>query len=372
MNIYQKSKIMNKHTYCIIMAGGLGTRFWPISRSAYPKQFIDILGTGETLIQMAYHRFAQLVPDENILVVTNERYQHLVQEQLPDLYNNQILLEPARRNTAPCLAYAAYKIHALDPQADIIVTPADHIITRENVFLNTIQEALDAIHENDWILTLGIKPTRPETEYGYIQFNDNNTGHQNKNIHKVKTFSEKPDLEMAQKFLESGDFLWNSGIFIASLQTWLQAFEKYLPDIYNTFSAGEGKYNTKNEVSFIRSVYTVSKNISIDYGIMEKADNTYVYASSFGWSDLGTWDALYNSLQKDENHNSIVGKQVKIYDSKNCLVNVPDSKLTVIQGLEDYIVAEDKDALMICRRKDESMIRRFINDIRLEQGDKYL
>lgn len=363
---------MNKNTYCVIMAGGLGTRFWPVSRSGYPKQFIDILGTGETLIQQTYDRFAQLVPEENILVVTNERYKHLVQRQLPDLYNSQILLEPARRNTAPCLAYACYKINDINPEANIIVAPSDHIITKENNFLNTIQEALDATEHNDWILTLGIKPSRPETEYGYIQYDDSKRDEKNKDIFKVKTFSEKPSEEMAAVFLESGDFLWNSGIFVGSLNTWLNAFKKHLPDVYGTFNSGAGKYNTSNETSFVRSAYTVCKNISIDYGIMEKADNTYVYESTFGWSDLGTWDALYHSLDKDKQGNSLVGKRIKAYDTENCLVNMPDKKLVILQGLKNYIVAEDNDALLIIERDKEAMIRRVINDIKLDHGDEYL
>ncbi|MCF8331701.1 MAG: mannose-1-phosphate guanylyltransferase [Bacteroidales bacterium] len=363
---------MNKDTYCVIMAGGLGTRFWPISRSAYPKQFIDILGTGESLLQQTYERFAQLVPEENILVVTNEYYKQLVQDQLPDLYNNQILLEPARRNTAPCLAYASYKINDINPEANIIVTPSDHIITKESNFLNTIQEALDSSEKTDWILTLGIKPSRPETEYGYIQYDDSKSVKINNNIYKVRTFSEKPDEEMAEKFLESGDFLWNSGIFVASLNTWLNAYKKFLPDVYTTFNAGIGKYNTSSEVSFVRSAYTVCKNISIDYGIMEKADNTYVYISSFGWSDLGTWDALYNSRKTDNNGNSLVGNKIRVYDTENCIVNMPDDKLVVLQGLKDYIIAEDHNAIMICKREKESMIRRFINDIKLEEGSDYL
>ncbi|MFO8055114.1 MAG: mannose-1-phosphate guanylyltransferase [Bacteroidales bacterium] len=363
---------MNDNTYCIIMAGGLGTRFWPISRSDYPKQFIDILGTGETLVQQTYERFAQLVPEENILLVTNEKYKHLVEKQLPDLYSSQLLLEPARRNTAPCLAYACHKIKEINPGANIVVTPSDHIITKESNFLNTIQESLDISSENDWILTLGLNPVRPETDYGYIQFDEENNFSNNKNVHKVKTFTEKPDKEMADKFIESGDFLWNAGIFIASLDTWLTALRKHLPDVYNTFNAGAGKYNTANETSFVRSAYTVCKNISIDYGIMEKADNTFVYVSSFGWSDLGNWDALYNSLEKDEAKNSILGKKVKIYDSTECLVNMHEDKLVILQGLNGYIVAEDNNALLVCKREQESAIRKIINDIRIKYGEQYL
>ncbi len=363
---------MNKDTYCVIMAGGLGSRFWPVSRADYPKQFIDILGTGETLLQITYERFLQLVPEENILVVTNERYRTLVEQQLPDLYGSQILAEPSRRNTAPCLAYACHKIKEINPGAQVVVAPSDHIITNENEFFATMQEALDASSDNPWILTLGIKPARPETEYGYIQYDEVKGSTPRKNIIKVKTFTEKPDQEMAAQFIESGDFLWNSGIFVGALKTWLDAFEKYLPEVNSTFRAGAGKYNTPAEPSFIRSAYTVCKNISIDYGIMEKADNTYVYICSFGWSDLGTWDALYSSIPKDHNHSIVQGNRVKMYNSKGCLVKVPDDKLTILHGLEDFIVAEDNNTLLICKRSEEEMIRKFINDLRVDYGERYL
>lgn len=363
---------MNQNTYCVIMAGGLGTGFWPVSRSDYPKQFIDILGTGETLLQQTFHRFNQLVPQENILIVTNERYKNLVEEQLPEIHHSQLLLEPSRRNTAPCLAYAGYKINDINPNANIIVAPSDHIITKEQNFLNTIQEALEVTAEHQWILTLGLSPLRAETEYGYIQYVDQEPLTDNERIYKVRTFTEKPDKDMAEKFIESGDFLWNSGIFVASLNTWLEALKKYLPDMYNTFNNGIGRYNTSDEASFVRSAYTVCKNISIDYGIMEKADNTYVYSSSFGWSDLGTWDALHNSLKKDKTGNSLIGGKIKTYDTTNCIVNMPKEKLVVLQGLENFIIAEDHNALMICQREKEGMIRRFINDIKLDNGKQYI
>lgn len=361
-----------KDTYCVIMAGGLGSRFWPVSRADYPKQFIDILGTGETLLQITYERFLNLVPEENILVVTNERYRGLVEKQLPDLYGNQILAEPSRRNTAPCLAYACHKIKEINPGAQVVVAPSDHIITKENQFLGTIQQTLEVGRENPWILTLGIKPVRPETEYGYIQYDEMKGTTSIKNIFKVKTFTEKPGREMAEQFIKSGDFLWNSGIFVAALETWLDAFQKYLPEVNNTFRAGEGKYNTSAEPSFIRSAYTVCKNISIDYGIMEKAHNTYVYISSFGWSDLGTWDALYGSIPKDKDNSIVQGKMIKMYDSSGCLVKLPDNKLAILQGMKDFIVAEDNNTLLICKRSEEEMIRKFINDLRKDYGERYL
>ena len=363
---------MHQNTYCVIMAGGLGTGFWPISRSDYPKQFIDILGTGESLLQQTYARFSQIVPEENIFVVTNEKYKQLVQDQLPNIHDNQVVPEPAKRDTAPCLAYASYKINNINPEANIIVTPSDHIITKENNFLTTIQEALDVTGNKDWILSLGIQPNWPETEYGYIQYDDVQIDTNNKNIYKVKTFSEKPDQEMARTFIESGDFLWNSGIFVANLNTWLNTFKENLPEVYSTFRSGIDKYNTPEEASFIKNAYTTCRKISIDYGIMEQADNTYVYASSFGWSDLGTWASLYNTLEKDTKGNSIEGKNVKVYDTENSLVKMPDHKLVILQGLKDYIVAEDTNTLLICKRDQEFMIRRFINDVKLDQGDQYL
>jgi len=354
------------------MAGGVGARFWPMSKTARPKQFIDILGTGETLIQQTFNRFLKVCPPENILIVTNERYKDLVIEQLPMIKESQVLCEPSRRNTAPCIAYANYKILSENPDARIVVAPSDHIIMKEDVFVEVVTEALDVVANNDWLLTLGIKPSRPDTGYGYIQYNGDAPYEKNKDIKKVKTFTEKPQLEMAKQFLESGDFLWNAGIFIWSLKSIMSAFKNYLPEVDSLFAEGEGKYNTAEESSFINDTYSVCSNISIDYGIMEKAQNVYVYAADFGWSDLGTWGSLYDIKEKDADGNAVIGNKVMTYNSKNCIVNMPKNKLVVIQGLEDYIVAEGDHSLLICRKEDEQMIRNIVNDIQIEKGEQYV
>ncbi len=354
------------------MAGGIGARFWPMSKTSHPKQFIDILGTGETLIQQTFNRFLKICPPENILIVTNNQYKDLVLEQLPMIKENQVLCEPSRRNTAPCIAYANYRILSENPDARVVVAPSDHIIIKEDVFVKVVTKALDAVSQNDWLLTLGIKPSRPDTGYGYIQYNGDQPYKNNQDIKKVKTFTEKPELEMAEQFLDSGDFLWNAGIFIWSLKSIMAAFKNHLPDVDSLFKAGMGKYNTEDEKIFIDETYSVCANISIDYGVMEKAENVYVYSADFGWSDLGTWGSLYEIREKDENQNAIIGNNVMTYGSSNCIVNVPKNKLVVIQGLEDYIVAEGENSLLICRKQDEQMIRNIVNDIRIEKGEHYI
>jgi mannose-1-phosphate guanylyltransferase len=356
--------------YCIIMAGGIGSRFWPMSRSAHPKQFLDILGTGRTLLQLTYDRFLNICPQENIYVVTNENYVGLVKKQLPELATNQVLGEPIRRNTAPCIAYAIYKIEQINAEANIVVAPSDHIITKSDAFTKAINNALDFTEEVDGLVTLGIQPDRAETGYGYIQFIEESCDI--RKICKVKTFTEKPNLDMAKFFLQSGEFLWNAGIFIWKLKTIKSAFQKYLPEIHHIFSDGSKSYNTPSENEFIKKAYALCTNISIDYGIMEKADNVHVLVSDFGWSDLGTWGSLYNHIEKDENANAIVSKKVLSYDTKDCIVNVPENKLVVMQGLEGYIVVESDNILLICKKEDEQQIRHFVNDVRIKYGDKFL
>jgi mannose-1-phosphate guanylyltransferase len=360
------------HNYCIIMAGGAGTRFWPVSRAARPKQFIDILGTGKTLIQQTYDRFMGICPPENIFVVTHELYRDLVLEQLPDLRGEQVLLEPSRRNTAPCLAYAAYKIFEKDPEASLVVAPADHIILMEDVFREKIRTALQAARENDWLITLGIKPSRPDTGYGYIQFNHETGDDRYQGLRKVKTFTEKPSFELAVTFLESGEFLWNSGIFIWSMHSIMQAFSEHLPDVGNLFEQGKGKYFTPEEPDFIKNTYALCKSISIDYGIMEKAENVYVIESDFGWSDLGTWGSLHEIRKRDENQNAITGKNVMAYNTRNCIIHMTSDKLVVLQGLDDYIVVEDEQVLLVCRKEDEQQLRQIVNDIRMQKGDRFV
>ena len=361
---------MNLNNYCVIMAGGIGSRFWPMSKTARPKQFIDILGTGETLIQQTYNRLKRICPSENIYIVTNEIYKDLIIEQLPEISAEQIICEPNMRNTAPCIAYANYKIAAKNPNANIVVAPADHLILKEDEFVRVINLALAYTENNDCLVTLGITPTRPDTGYGYIQF-DVNDDSSDSDIKKVKTFTEKPDLDLAQKFIDSGEFCWNSGMFIWSLKSIQQAFENLLPEIDEIFKEGEGVYNTDEESNFIEGAYATCKNISIDYGIMEKSKNAYVISANIGWSDLGTWGSIYTHLNHDENANAVVGENVMMYDAKNNIVNVPKEKLVVLQGLEDCIVVESDDILLVCKKQAEQKIKQFVTDIKSSKDKKF-
>ncbi|MEO1451930.1 MAG: mannose-1-phosphate guanylyltransferase, partial [Bacteroidota bacterium] len=305
--------MQNENLYVIIMAGGIGSRFWPMSRSTFPKQFHDILDRGQTLIQETFQRFEAIVPAANIYVVTNERYYDLVKTQLPKMTDDQILLEPVGRNTAPCIAYAAYKIRKINPNAVFVVAPSDHLIAEEGVFHQKIQLAANACAENPFIMTLGISPTRPDTGYGYIQYLEDPeaTGY-----HKVKTFTEKPTLEVAQQFLASGDFVWNGGIFVFSSSTISQAFESFLPDMAEIFTGIEDSYYTEKEKEAIGPAYSTCQNISVDYGIMEKAENVYVIPSDFGWSDLGTWGSVHENAGKDIQGNAVQGEAM-VYDAQN-------------------------------------------------------
>jgi mannose-1-phosphate guanylyltransferase len=348
------------------MAGGLGARFWPFSRNDKPKQFLDFFGTGRSLLQLTYDRFKALVPNENILIVGNLIYRDLILEQLPELKPEQVLLEPARRNTAPCIAYAINRIKATTDKANIIVAPSDHLILREDRFLETIKEGLEFVEKNDSLLTLGIKPSRPETGYGYIQI-----GEGKKNPHKVKTFTEKPNEELAQVFFETGEFYWNSGIFLWNLQTIQNAFNIYLPEVASKFNAGAGTYNTPQEQDFINDMYPSCPSISIDYGVMEKAESVYVLCADFGWSDLGTWGSLYELSEKDENQNVSLKSETMFYDSEDNIIALPKEKLAVIQDLKGYIVAESDNVLLICKRSDEQRIRQFVNDANFRYDGKY-
>lgn len=358
--------------YCVIMAGGVGARFWPMSKTAHPKQFMDVLGTGKTLIQLTFERFAKILPVKNIYIVTNEMYRDLVLEQLPEIEEKKVLCEPSRRNTAPCVAYANYKIKEENEDAVIVVAPSDHIILKEDEFVRDIKTAMEAASEYNWLITMGIRPCRPDTGYGYIQLEGNNAYPNDSRLHKVKTFTEKPNLEIAKSFIASGDFLWNSGIFIWSLKSIITAFDKHLKEVNSLFEKGIGKYNTTEEDAFIKETYAVCKNISIDYGVMEKSENVYVLSVDFGWSDLGTWGSLYTIREKDENKNAVVGNNVMLYDTKNCIVNMPQDKLVVLQGLDGYIVVEQDDILLVCRKEDEQKIRQFVTDVKIEKGEKYV
>jgi len=359
------------HNYCVIMAGGVGARFWPMSTTARPKQFIDVLGIGKTLLQMTFNRFTKICPASQIYIVTNTIYREQVISQLPEIHAAQVLCEPARRNTAPCIAYANHVIMQKDPEAVIVVAPSDHIILDEHVFTKNVVDTMTVAREHDWLITLGIEPSRPDTGYGYIQFCEGELLANLPKLKKVKTFTEKPSLEIAVSFLQSGDFVWNSGIFIWSLKSINAAFVQYLEEVNELFKEGIGKYGTAEEEAFIEQTYSVCRNISIDYGVMEKADNVYVLSVDFGWSDLGTWGSLYEIRSKDDNQNTIVGNNVLAYDSFGCIVNMPKDKLVVMQGLTDYIVVEEDQALLICRKDDEQQIRQFVNDIKVEKGERF-
>ncbi|WP_419701199.1 mannose-1-phosphate guanylyltransferase [Mucilaginibacter sp. NFX135] len=361
---------MNKNNYAIIMAGGIGSRFWPISRSSHPKQFIDILGTGKTLIQNTYERFLKVCPKENIYVVTNESYTKLVKQQLPDMADGQILTEPVMRNTAPCVAYGCFKIESLNPEAVIVVAPSDQQILDEDAFVTAIEKSLQAAVSTDSLITLGIKPSRPDTGYGYIQYTDQAI---NQDFHKVKTFTEKPTLEIAKTFIQSGDFLWNAGIFVWSAKAIVKAFGRHLPEMHEIFAEARPVYNTEEEKSYVHKAYQQCINISIDYGIMEKADNVYVLPSAFGWSDLGTWASIYDLAEKDYVGNVVIpSEKVIMYDSSNCMVNVPGEKLVILQGLHNFIVVESNNTLLICPRDQEQNVKQVVADVKAKFGTKFI
>jgi mannose-1-phosphate guanylyltransferase len=364
---------MNHKYFAVIMAGGIGSRFWPLSRAKYPKQFIDILGIGETLLQQTFDRFKELIPVENIYIVGNTEYKDIIAEQLPTLPKENILLEPSRRNTAPCIDYANFRILQRDPGALIIVAPSDHLILKEKLFLERVEQGLEFVGKQDALLTLGIQPSRPETGYGYIQAIQKDVkGYEKIRLKKVKTFTEKPNKELAQIFFESKEFYWNAGIFLWSLPTIMKAFEKHVPEVHALFGQGEGIYETPAESKFIEKAYERCKNISIDYAIMEKADNVYVLASDIGWSDLGTWGSLYEQIEADEHGNAVNGKHVFLYNSSGNIINVPDDKLVLLQGLENHIVVESDNVLLVCKKEEEQRIKEFVNDIRSELGDRFI
>lgn len=358
--------------YVVIMAGGVGSRFWPLSRRERPKQFLDILGTGETLIQQTFRRFKAVCPEENIFVVTSAEHKQLVVSQL-GIDPSRVLGEPFRRNTAPCIAYGTFRIRKENPDAVIAVTPADHIIVKEEKFTDVIRKCFDFAETNDSLVTIGIKPDRPETGYGYIQADKKKPAKNHENILKVKTFTEKPNIDLAKIFLESGDFFWNSGIFIWNMRSILQAFEKHMPDAYTAFDEGRDLFGTPQEQSFIGTTYAGCRSISIDYGIMEKAENVYVMCSAdIGWSDLGTWGSLYEHTSVDRHGNALVRGEVYSYNSSGNIFNIAPGKVAVVQGLKDYIIIEADDVLMIVRKEDEQNIKQYLDDVKKSTGEKYL
>ncbi|MBQ7531286.1 MAG: mannose-1-phosphate guanylyltransferase [Paludibacteraceae bacterium] len=370
------------------MAGGIGSRFWPESRNNRPKQFLDFFGTGQSLLQMTVNRFRELVPMENILIVTNVLYLDMMLEQLPELKPEQILCEPARRNTAPCVAYAISHISGMvgrklgaksiadvdweDPasHANIIVAPSDHLILREDKFIDTLKVGLDFISRNDNLLTLGMRPTRPETGYGYIQLESAKDKCENA-VLPVKTFTEKPNLELAKVFYESGEFLWNSGIFLWNLRTIRKAFRSFQPSIADVFKKGDEVMGTPEEEAFIQQMFPTCPNISLDYGIMEKAAGVHVIYADFGWSDLGTWGSLYDLGEKDENRNVALRGTSLFYESQGNVVTLPEGHLAVIEGLHDTIVAQNGKVLLICKKQDEQSLRQIVADVEKKFGGIY-
>lgn len=361
--------MINPHRYCVIMCGGIGSRFWPYSRTDRPKQFLDFLGTGRTLLQMSYDRVLPLVDPEHIIIVTNAQYASLVKEQLPDIKEKHILLEPVRRNTAPCIAWAAWHIAAIDPEASMIVTPSDHLITREREFEAAISSGFEFVETHDALLTLGINPTRPETGYGYIQIGEQMEG----DVLKVKTFTEKPNLELARVFVESGEFFWNSGIFMWSAKSIKNAMLSHAPDIANIFEGGVDSFNTPSEPEWILRNFPGCMGISIDFAVMEKSSNVYVKTVNFGWDDLGAWSALYDNSPKNRDANVTQQCSVLSYNSTGNIFAVSNpEKLIVVDGLKDYIVADTGDVLLICPKSEEQRIKNMVNDARIAYGDKYL
>lgn len=355
-----------ENNYVVIMAGGVGSRFWPFSRSTNPKQFHDVLGNGQSLLQQTAARFEEICPPENIYIVTSAEYKSLVKEQLPFLSNDQILLEPTRRNTAPCIGYACYKIASRNPNANVVVAPADHVIQYVDEFVRVVKLALDATEAQDILMTLGITPSRPDTGYGYIQYVPN--PHQA--VKKVRRFTEKPQLSLARQFVESGEFVWNAGIFVWNVQSLQRGFAQHLPDLHELFSAGNAVYYTDQEAHFVSQAYATCRGISIDNGLMEPAHNVHVVLSNFGWSDLGTWKSLYDVSEKDTNQNVIDG-EILLYETRNCIIKTPKERLVTVQGLDGYIVAEYENVLLICRIDEEQRVKEFVAEAQ-QRGEEFV
>lgn len=349
---------MNKNLYVALMAGGVGTRFWPYSRNSQPKQFLDVMNMGKSLLRSTYERFLPLCPSENIFVITHEEHVKITQEQLPEFNSSQILAEPMRKNTAACIAYVCHKIKKVNPEAVIVVSPSDHLILSESDFQQTISKVADQAKSQDKLITLGIKPTRPETGYGYIQFIESKSP-----LKKVKTFTEKPELSLAKKFIDSGDFVWNAGLFIGGVQAFLDAYKKYLPEMNEIFDDISDRISTSEERVAIRSAYAQVKNISVDYGIMEKADNVFVWPSQFAWNDLGSWASLHELSPKDSNNNSVTADAM-LYDTRNSTIRGEKGKLVVVQGLNGYLVGSFGNVVIVCEKDKEDLFRRFVNDLK--------
>tara|TARA_R110000868_G_scaffold56488_12_gene174860 strand:- start:13499 stop:14578 length:1080 start_codon:yes stop_codon:yes gene_type:complete len=358
---------MNKNYYAILMAGGVGSRFWPVSTEAFPKQFHDMLGTGDTLIQKTFHRLSKLIPQENIFILTNERYNDLVLEQLPQVTQRQVVLEPAMRNTAPCILYASLKIQKENPDAVMIVAPSDHWIEDEVIFSNNVQQAFDFCSKKDALMTLGIQPTFPNTGYGYIEFDKASSN----DIKAVNQFREKPDYKTAKEFIEQGNFLWNAGIFMWSVQSVVAAFQNNQPTLYELFKNGISVYNTDEEYDFIQENYVKSENISVDYAIMERSKNVYVIAAEFDWNDLGTWGSLYDKLDKDASGNAVVNSRTLTEDATGNMIRTKKDKIVVVDGLQDYIIVDKEDVLLIYPKSKEQDIKKVLQKVKVKFGEQY-
>ena len=353
-----------ENNYCVIMAGGVGARFWPMSTKKEPKQFHDFLGTGMTLLQQTYQRMKKLAPAENIYFVINEMYKDIVLKQIPETTVDNLIMEPAAMNTAPCIAYASYKIHAKNPNANLFIAPSDHLIVFEDEFVRIAKIAMKAAEEGDKLITLGIQPNRPETGFGYIQYTSSEDS-----VKKVKQFAEKPELKKAEQFLRSGDYLWNSGMFIWKTQSIINAFERYTPEYHKVFSTDV--YFTPEEEKYIQEVYPQLTKDSIDYAIMEKSDNVYVIPSSFGWSDLGAWTAIYDQLEKDDNENAIQGK-VLTYNTQESLIIGQKEKITIVDGLQDYFVVDTDNVLIICKKENAQEVKEYVKDVQANFGNDFV
>lgn len=349
----------NTNNHLVIMAGGVGSRFWPMSTAENPKQFIDVLGVGKSLLQLTVDRFDKICKTSNIWVVTNKKYVEKVKEQLPNLPSENILCEPCRRNTAPCIAYVSWKIKAKDPNANIVVTPSDHIVTNKEEFQRVVSSCLNFTAETDAIITLGMKPTRPETGYGYIKADLTSSSLRNKEVYRVDSFREKPDLETAKQYIKNSEYFWNAGIFIWNVNTIINAFRIYQPTLSNIFSGLQQYYGTEKEQEMIDKVFPECENISVDYAIMEKAEEIFVCPSDFGWSDLGTWGSLLEQTKKDLYGNSCIGNNISLFETNNCMIHTTQEKKVVVQGLDGYIVAENNDTLLICKMSEEQRIKQF-------------
>jgi len=359
---------MNSNTYVLIMAGGVGSRFWPKSRNNFPKQFLDILGIGKSLLQLTYERFLKLCPQENIFIVTNSQYEDIILHQLDGITPAQLICEPSRNNTAPCIAYASFKLKGLNPEANVVVAPSDHFILYENVFIEKIQQALDYTDKNEALVTLGIAPTRPDTGYGYIKYESA----EKNGVHKVAQFKEKPSLEKAKEFLAEGNYVWNAGIFIWKIGSIINALQKHSSEIHSLFEKGSSSYNTENEKAFIDEHYPTSPNISIDYAIMEQADNVYTIPAEFGWSDLGTWASLYEAAPKNEENNVIAAQQINLKDTTNSIIHINSQKLAVIRGLDNFIIVDEGNALLIYPKAQEQEIKAVVAEMSKEFGESFI